>query len=124
MKGGTKTKRTVENLKSKKKYYVRVRAYKKASSKYTYSAWSKTVVITTKASKDPTHDHGEITGNMDKWFNSRAEVNDYYNSVVDYWVNKEKNGEITLEEMFKNCPSGYECWSCAECGKWTGNFYD
>lgn len=69
------------------------------------------------------HDHSGLNGNIGKWFNSRAEVNDYYNSVVDYWVNKEKNGEITFEEMLKNCPDGYECWSCAECGKWTGNFY-
>lgn len=69
------------------------------------------------------HDHSGLTGNMGKWFNSRAEVNDYYNSVVDYWVNKRKNGEISGETLAKNCPYGYECWSCAECGKWTGNFY-
>lgn len=69
------------------------------------------------------HDHSEINGNMGKWFNSRAELNDYYNNTVNYWVNKEKNGEITMNELYQNCPYGYECWSCPVCHKWTGNFY-
>lgn len=69
------------------------------------------------------HDHSEINGNMGKWFNSRAELNDYYNNVVNYWNNKDENGEITRQEYYKNCPYGYECWSCPVCHKWTGNFY-
>ena len=31
------------------------------------------------------------------------------------------NEEITYDEYYKNVPSGYECWSCSYCGKWTGN---
>lgn len=69
------------------------------------------------------HDHSEINGNMGKWFNSRAELNDYYNNVVSGWNTKAQNGSITMEEYYKNCPYGYECWSCPVCHKWTGNFY-
>ena len=69
------------------------------------------------------HDHIEINGNMGKWFNSRAELNDYYHNVVSYWNNKDENGEITRQEYYKNCPYGYESWSCPVCHKWTGNFY-
>lgn len=42
------TKKTVKKLKSKKKYYVRVRAYKKQNGKRTYSSWSKTKSFKTK----------------------------------------------------------------------------
>lgn len=40
VKKGTKTSQTISKLKAKKKYYVRIRAYKTASSKTYYSAWS------------------------------------------------------------------------------------
>lgn len=42
------TKKTVKKLKSKKKYYVRVRAYKTQNGKRTYSKWSKTKSFKTK----------------------------------------------------------------------------
>ncbi len=41
-------KRTVKNLKSKKKYYVRIRTYKKVGKKIYYSAWSKAKTVKTK----------------------------------------------------------------------------
>ena len=37
------------------------------------------------------------------------------------YVKKIDNEEITYDEYYKNVPSGYECWSCSYCGKWTGN---
>jgi molybdopterin converting factor small subunit len=43
-----KTAATITKLKKNKKYYVRVRGYKKASGKTTYSSWSKAVSKTTK----------------------------------------------------------------------------
>jgi hypothetical protein len=43
-----KTAATISKLKKNKKYYVRVRSYKKASGKTTYSSWSKAVSKTTK----------------------------------------------------------------------------
>ena len=42
VKGAKKTSVTLKKLKSKKKYYVRIRTYKGVNGKYWYSSWSKT----------------------------------------------------------------------------------
>ncbi len=42
------TKKTIKKLKSKKKYYVRVRAYKIINGKKVYGKWSKVKTVTTK----------------------------------------------------------------------------
>lgn len=42
------TSKTISGLTSKKKYYVRVRTYKTANRKTTYSSWSKSKSVTTK----------------------------------------------------------------------------
>ncbi|MGN0529320.1 MAG: fibronectin type III domain-containing protein [Eubacterium sp.] len=42
------TSKTIKKLKSKKKYYVRVRAYKTVGKTKYYSSWSKTKTVTTK----------------------------------------------------------------------------
>lgn len=68
-----------------------------------------------------THKHTMPTGNMG-WFNSRQDLIKYYQSVMDDWNNKVDSGQISNEKYFANCPKGYEAWSCATCGKWTGNF--
>lgn len=39
---------TVKKLSKKKKYYVRVRTYKKVGKAYYYSSWSKAVSVKTK----------------------------------------------------------------------------
>ncbi len=41
-------KKTVKNLKAKKRYYIRIRAYKKSGNKTAYSKWSATVKVKTK----------------------------------------------------------------------------
>lgn len=66
--------------------------------------------------------HSMPTGNCGKWFNSRNEAISYNDAVCDKWNNKIDNNEISYSEYVKNCPSGYECWSCSRCGKWTINF--
>ncbi len=66
--------------------------------------------------------HSQACGNMGKWFNSKSEVKAYAEKEMKYWADLEESGQITREEYYKKCPSGYECWSCAYCGKWTGNF--
>ncbi|MBE6719594.1 MAG: fibronectin type III domain-containing protein [Ruminococcaceae bacterium] len=48
VKGAKNTKKTVKKLTAKKKYYVRVRAYKTINSKKVYSPWSKAKAVTTK----------------------------------------------------------------------------
>lgn len=54
--GSSKTSKTIKNLKAKKKYYVRVRTYKKVNGVKYYSGWSKAKTVTTKkpASKPST----------------------------------------------------------------------
>ncbi len=47
-KSTTKTKYTLTSLKSKKTYYVKVRAYKKAAGKTVYGAYSKTIKVKVK----------------------------------------------------------------------------
>ena len=121
----------ITKLKEAKKYYVRIRTYKGKK----YSKWSKVKSIKTpkesKCTKDniqkETHctnnnNHSIKCGNMGRWFNSRSELVAYYNSEVSKWNKKIDNEEITYDEYYKNVPSGYECWSCSYCGKWTGNF--
>ena len=120
----------ITKLKVAKKYYVRIRTYKGKK----YSKWSKVKSIKTpkesKCTKDniqkETHctnnnNHSIKCGNTGRWFNSRSELVAYYNSEVSKWNKKIDNEEITYDEYYKNVPSGYECWSCSYCGKWTGN---
>ena len=120
----------ITKLKAAKKYYVRIRTYKGKK----YSKWSKVKSIKTpkdtKSNKDniqkETHctnngNHSIKCGNMGRWFNSRSKLVAYYNSEVSKWNKKIDNEEITYDEYYKNVPSGYECWSCSYCGKWTGN---
>ena len=120
----------ITKLKAAKKYYVRIRTYKGKK----YSKWSKVKSIKTpkesKCTKDniqkETHctnnnNHSIKCGNMGRWFNSRSELVAYYNSDVSKWNKKIDNEEITYDEYYKSVPSGYECWSCSYCGKWTGN---
>ncbi len=66
--------------------------------------------------------HSVSCGNMGRWFSSRSDVKAYVDKEMKYWADLEERGEITREEYYKKCPSGYECWSCSYCGKWTGNF--
>lgn len=129
------TSKKISNLKESKKYYFRIRTYKSSNKKTRYSKWSKVKSIkTTKESKctkdniqKETHctnnnNHSIKCGNIGMWFGSRREVDTYFSSVCNKWGTKYKNEEITWEEYTKNCPQGYECWSCSYCGKWTGNF--
>lgn len=121
----------ITKLKVAKKYYVRIRTYKGKK----YSKWSKVKSIkTTKESKcnkdniqKETHctdnnNHSIKCGNMGRWFNSRDEVEKYWEDVDNSHYKQWQEGKITVEEYYKISPYGYECWSCSYCGKWTGNF--
>ena len=48
VKGNTKFAKTVKKLKAKKKYYVRVRAYKDGKAVTVYTKWSKAKAVKTK----------------------------------------------------------------------------
>ena len=69
------------------------------------------------------NNHGMDVGNSGKWFNSKGDAVAYYNSQVSYWGNQWETDTIDDATYYKNCPTGYEVWSCMYCGKWTINFY-
>lgn len=69
------------------------------------------------------NNHGMDIGNSGKWFNSKSEAVEYYNSQVSYWGNQWEADTIDDATYYKNCPTGYEVWSCMYCSKWTINFY-
>lgn len=118
------TSKKISNLKESKKYYFRIRTYKSSNKKTRYSKWSKVKSIKTQKETHCTNNnnHSIKCGNIGMWFGSRREVDTYFSSVCNKWGTKYKNEEITWEEYTKNCPQGYECWSCSYCGRWTGNF--
>lgn len=63
------------------------------------------------------------SGNTGKWFNTKEEADSFYNAEIEKWGKQWENGEIEKDEYLKNCPSGYEVWTCPQCQKWTLNFY-
>ena len=69
------------------------------------------------------NNHGVGTGNSGRWFNNELEAVAYYESTIKTWGDKWEKFEIDDETYHKNCPYGYEDWSCPYCGKWTINFY-
>ena len=82
---------------------------------------TKVVETPTRCTKN--NNHGMNVGNSGKWFNSKQEAVNYYDSLIKTWGDKWENFEIDSETYDKNCPYGYEVWSCPFCGKWTINFY-
>ena len=67
--------------------------------------------------------HGVGVGNSNKWFNSKQEAISYYDGIQKTWGDKWENFEIDSATYDKNCPYGYEVWTCPICRKWTINFY-
>ena len=67
--------------------------------------------------------HGVGVGNSNKWFNSKQEAINYYDGILKTWGDKWEKFEIDSETYDKNCPYGYEIWTCPFCEKWTINFY-
>lgn len=118
------TSKKIIDLKSSKKYYVRVRTYKNSKKKTDYSAWSKKKSITTKQANHCTNNNNHSTscGDAGIWVASKNEFKTYYENYCEKWNSKWVNDEISSGEYYQNCPYGYECWSCSYCGKWTGNF--
>ena len=110
----------ITKLKAAKKYYVRIRTYKGKK----YSKWSKVKSIKTQKETHCTNNcnHSIKCGNMERWFNSRDEVDNYWVQVDNNYAKQYLDGTITFKEYGEKSPCGYECWSCSYCGKWTGNF--
>lgn len=69
------------------------------------------------------HNHGMDVGNSNQWFASKSAAIAYYDSLLNEWDRKVKNDPNCYDEYLKNCPFGYEVWSCMYCNKWTINCY-
>ena len=67
--------------------------------------------------------HGVGVGNSGKWFNSKQEAINYFDSIQKTWGDKWEKFEIDDDTYDKNCPCRHEEWTCPFCGKWTINFY-
>lgn len=125
----------ITDLKSSKKYYVRIRTYKIVKKKKSYSSWSKKKSVTITAASpisaatttSQAHctnnsNHSIKCGNIGRWFNSRSDIETYWKNQCNALAEKWDKGEISDSEYYSKSPYGYECWSCSYCGKWTGNF--
>ena len=114
----------ITDLKSSKKYYVRIRTYKIVKKKKSYSSWSKKKNVTTKNCEHCTNNnnHSIKCGNIGRWFNSRSDIETYWKNQCNALAEKWDKGEISDSEYYSKSPYGYEGWSCSYCGKWTGNF--
>ena len=114
-----------------KKYYVRIRTYKKSGKKTIYSKWSATKSFKTPnliEMEDHTYvvcttndNHQCVCGNIGGWYKSKDEFFNAFMAEGYYWSNLEDKGIISWDEYLLKAPCGYECWSCGFCGKWTGN---
>ncbi len=69
------------------------------------------------------NNHKVGTGNTGKWFETQDQATAYFKTEIAKWGKQWENFEITDDEYHKNCPYGYEVWTCPQCQKWTVNFY-
>lgn len=67
--------------------------------------------------------HGVGVGNSNKWFNTQQEAINYFDGIQKTWGDKWEKFEIDSATYDKNCPYGYEVWTCPFCGKWTIDFF-
>lgn len=85
------------------------------------STETKTVTQPTRCTHN--NNHGMDVGNCGRWFNSKSEAIAYYEEKINYWGKLWESYQIEDSEYYKNCPTGYEYWSCMYCNKWTINLY-
>ncbi len=69
------------------------------------------------------NNHKIGAGNTGKWFETQEQAAAYFKAEIAKWGKQWENFEITDDEYHKNCPYGYEVWTCPQCQKWTVNFY-
>ena len=101
---------------------------KQETSKPTETKKAETPKVETQKEETPTrctnnHNHGMDVGNSGQWFSTKNEAIAYYENKINYWGNLWETDQIDDATYYKNCPKGYEIWSCMYCSKWTINFY-
>lgn len=67
--------------------------------------------------------HMMEAGNSGKWFDTKQQAVAFYEKEIKEWEDKWLKDEIDDNTYYKNCPDGYEYWSCPLCQKWTINLY-
>lgn len=67
--------------------------------------------------------HMMEAGNSGKWFDTKQQAVAFYEKEIKEWEDKWLKDEIDDNTYYKNCPDGYEYWSCPLCNKWTINLY-
>lgn len=78
---------------------------------------------TTEQNTNITSTAPKCTHSSNGWYNSKTEAEAIYNSEIKKWGDKWTNYEIDNDTYYKNCPSGYEVFSCPYCNKWTINLF-
>lgn len=78
---------------------------------------------TPKNTNENTNNAPKCNHSNGKWYNSKAEAEAIYNAELKKWGDKWTNYEIDTDTYNKNCPDGYEVFSCPYCNKWTINLY-
>lgn len=68
------------------------------------------------------NDHWMMCGSIGKWYDTRADFQADYFKETNKWNELLDNEEIDWDTYVVSCPQGYECWSCPNCRKWTGNY--
>lgn len=65
----------------------------------------------------------KCTHSTSNYYNSKAEAIAEYDRIINEWSDKWLNNEVDDETYYKNCPDGYEIFSCPYCNKWTISLY-
>lgn len=79
--------------------------------------------ISKEENTEDTEDTPKCTHSSENYYNSKAEAEAIYEAEIKKWGDMWVNDEIDDETYYKNCPDGYEVWSCPYCQKWTISFY-
>lgn len=65
----------------------------------------------------------KCTHSASNYYNTKAEAIAEYDRIINEWSDKWLNNEVDDETYYKNCPDGYEIFSCPYCNKWTISLY-
>lgn len=68
-------------------------------------------------------EHAKISGNTNKWFDTKEDAIAFANAEQKKWGEKWTNFEIDDDEYDKKCPYSHKEWSCPICKKWTQDLY-
>lgn len=65
----------------------------------------------------------KCTHSTSNYYNTKIEAIAEYDRIINEWSDKWLNNEVDDETYYRNCPDGYEIFSCPYCNKWTISLY-